>query len=98
MFPKNKGAKMTKIVICKQSGTVLHLEHCVLVDVDGLTDQDQEDLFEGGDGDAIELAVQLGKPIQSYESDLKIYLLSRLDQLSKEIKEVATEVEKWLVC
>lgn len=33
----------------------------------------------------------------SYESDLKIYLLSRLDQLSKELNEVAKEVEKWMV-
>ena len=89
---------MTKVVICKQSGTILYAEHCVIVDTDELSEQDQEEIFEGGDGDAIELAEQMGKPLQSYESDLKIYLLSRLDQLSKEIKEVATEVEKWLVC
>ena len=30
------------------------------------------------------------------DNDLKMYLLSRLDQISKEIKEVATEVEKWM--
>ena len=88
---------MTKVVICKQSGTILYAEHCVIVDTDELSQQDQEEIFEGGDGDAIELAEQMGKSL-SYESDLKIYLLSRLDQLSKEIKEVATEVEKWLVC
>jgi len=89
---------MTKVVICKQSGTILYAEYCVIVDFDELSEQDQQEISEGGDGDAIELAEQMGKPLQSYESDLKIYLLSRLDQLSKEIKEVATEVEKWLVC
>jgi len=55
---------MSKIIICQQSGTILYVEHCVIVDTDELSEQDQEEIFEGGDGDVIELADQMGKELR----------------------------------
>jgi len=55
---------MSKIIICQQSGTILYVEHCVIVDVDELSEQDQEEIFQGGDGDVLELAEQLGKELE----------------------------------
>lgn len=59
--PTNEGEEMSKILICEQSGTILYVEHCVIVDTDDLTEDDAKTLFEGGDGDAIEIADQYGK-------------------------------------
>jgi hypothetical protein len=53
-----------KIIICQQSGTILYVEHCVIVDVDELSEQDQEEIFQGGDGDVLELAEQMGKELR----------------------------------
>ena len=54
---------MPKIIICQQSGTILYVEHCVIVDTDELSEQDQEEIFQGGDGDVMELAEQMGKEL-----------------------------------
>lgn len=55
---------MSKIIICQQSGTILYVEHCVIVDTDELSEQDQEEIFQGGDGDVLELAEQMGKELR----------------------------------
>jgi hypothetical protein len=53
-----------KLIICQQSGTILYVEHCTIVDTNELTAEEVKTLFEGGDGDAIEIADQVGKELR----------------------------------
>lgn len=51
------------LIICTQTGTVLEFEDCKLVDLDSLTEEQQEPLWCGSDSEIIELANTYGKSL-----------------------------------
>lgn len=53
------------LIICTQTGTVLESKDCKIVDLDSLTQEQQEPLWCGSDYEIIQLATVHGKPINS---------------------------------
>ena len=51
------------LIICTQSGTVLESEHCKIVNLDSLTQEQQEPLWCGSDSEIIQLANTYGKSL-----------------------------------
>jgi hypothetical protein len=53
------------LIICTQTGTVLELKHCKLVDDCSLSEKQLEPLWFGSDSEIIQLATKLGQSINS---------------------------------
>jgi len=51
------------LIICTKTGTVLESENCKSVDLDSLTEQQQEPLWCGSDSEIIELANTYGESL-----------------------------------
>ena len=51
------------LIICTRSGTVLESKDCKIVDVDSLTEEQQEPLWCGSDSEIIELANTYGESL-----------------------------------
>lgn len=53
-----------KLIIDAETGTVLNLENCFIVDDNDLSNEDIENLDMGNDSLIAEIAVRLGTPVQ----------------------------------
>lgn len=60
---------MSKLIIDSQTGTVLNVEHCYVVETDGLDVADSAVLENGSDSELSDLARRLGKSIVKIGND-----------------------------
>jgi hypothetical protein len=53
-------------IVCTESGTIIPLHHARIIDMDDLTEEQEQVFREGGDSEISELALEIGKPVAPF--------------------------------
>ena len=53
-------------IVCTESGTIIPLHNARIIDMEDLTEEQEEVFREGGDSEISELALEIGKPVAPF--------------------------------